>query len=113
MSLLVALVIALAVNRLHAAAIASVTKEAQDIGRVVSLLLASDSGQGSPSAQQVVTRLYRTQGREVVLMDTNQIVLADRLLSRIGRHFTGNPTDEVGATIKDRRVRTFFAPGDP
>ena len=112
MSLLVVLVGALAVNRLHAAAIASVTKEAQAVARVVSFLFASNSNQLSPSAQEVVTRLYQTQGREVVLMDANQVVLADPLFSRIGQRFAENPTDEIGATIRDRRVRTLVTFGD-
>ena len=47
MALLVALVGGIAVNRLQATATVSVTREAQDVARVVSLLLASDSDRKS------------------------------------------------------------------
>ena len=87
MSLLVALVGGIAVNRIQATATASVTREAQDLARVVSLLLASGSKELSPSAQELVAKLHQTLGRNVVLMDPNQIVLADALPSRIGKSF--------------------------
>jgi len=111
MSLLVALVGALAVNRQHAAATLSATKEAQEVARVVSFLLTSDSNKLSASAQEIVAKLHETQSRDVVLMDTNQLVLADADPSEIGNLFTQDPGDEVGATIKDRRVRTFVESG--
>src|SRR5476649_2846166 len=99
MSLLVALVGALAVNRQQAAATVSATKEAQDVARVVSFLLTSDSKLSS-SAQEIVAKLHETQGRDVVLMDTNQLVLADADPSEIGKPFTQDQGNEVGATIK-------------
>ena len=107
MSLVVTLVGALAVNRLHAAALLSVTHEARDVARVVGFLLTSGSNKLSESAQETVASLHRTQGRDVVLMDSNQVVIADAHPSQIGKRFTENPSDEVGATLKDRRVRTF------
>src|ERR1700729_2520267 len=96
-SLFMVLVGAVAVNRLQATAMVRVTEEARDLARVVSLLLNAGSNQPSASAQDMVTRLHQTQGREVVLTDANQIVLADAIPSRIGKVFTGNPGDEVGA----------------
>ena len=108
MSLLVALVGGIAVNRIQATATASITREAQDLARVVSLLLASGSKELSPSAQELVAKLHQTLGRNVVLMDPNQIVLADALPSRIGKSFADDANKAVvGATIKDRHVRTF------
>jgi two-component system cell cycle sensor histidine kinase/response regulator CckA len=107
-SLFMVLVGAVAVNRLQATAMVRVTEEARDLARVVSLLLNAGSNQPSASAQNMVTRLDQTQGREVVLTDANQIVLADAIPSRIGKAFTGSPGDEIGATIKDRQARTFI-----
>ena len=107
MSSLVALVGALAVNQQHAAAMVGVTKEAQDVARVVSFLLMSGSNKLSESAQEIVAKLHKTQGRDVVLVDSNRLVLADALPSQIGKSFTEDPGGEVEATIKDRQVRTF------
>jgi PAS domain S-box-containing protein len=109
MSLLVALVGALAVNRLQAAAMASVTREAQEIARLMSYLLMSGPNELSTSPQEMVARLHQTQGRDVELVDPSQLVLAAAISSHIGKPFTGSPGDEVGATIKDRQVRTFPA----
>jgi two-component system, cell cycle sensor histidine kinase and response regulator CckA len=106
MSLLVALVGAVAVNRLRASAMAGVTREAQDVAHLVSFILMSGS-KLSPSAQEIVAKLHQKQGRDMVLMDSNQLVLADTIPSEIGKNFTGDPEDEVAATIKDRQVRTF------
>jgi signal transduction histidine kinase/CheY-like chemotaxis protein len=112
MSLLVALVGALAVNRQHAASTVSAIKDAQDVAHALSFLFTSDSDKLSASAQEIVTKLHRTQGRDVVLIDTNQLVLADADPSEIGQTFTQDPGDEVGATIKDRQVRTFIERGE-
>jgi PAS domain S-box-containing protein len=105
--LLVTLVGALAVNRLHAAATVSATNEARDIARLVGFLLMPDSNKFSESAQQIVTKLHQTQGRDVVLLDSKQADVADTIPYRVGEPFTENPSGEVGATMKDRQVRTF------
>jgi signal transduction histidine kinase/CheY-like chemotaxis protein len=111
MSFLVALVGALAVNREYAAATIAATKEAGDVARLASFLFTSDPNKLSTSAQEIVTRLHDSQGRDVVLMDANQRVLADSDPSEVGGNFTGDPNDEVGATIADRKVRTFIERG--
>jgi signal transduction histidine kinase/CheY-like chemotaxis protein len=111
MSLLVALVGALAVNRQYAATTIASTKEAGNVARVASFLFTSDPNKLSTSAQEIVTRLHDSQGRDVVLMDANQRVLADSDPSEVGGNFTGDPNDEVGATIADRQVRTFIERG--
>jgi two-component system cell cycle sensor histidine kinase/response regulator CckA len=112
MSLLVTFMGALAVNRLQAAATASVNDEARDVARVVGFLLTSGSNRLSGSAQQIVAKLNQTQGWDVVVMDANQMVVADAVASEVGKHFTQNPNDEVGATLKDRKVRTFVEVSD-
>jgi len=109
MSMLVTLVGVLAVNRQRAAAIVGATKEAQDVASLLSFLLMSDEHRlSAPSVQEIVTRLHQTQGRDVVLMDAHQLVLADAVPSKIGTIFSEDPHDEAGATIKDRQVRTYI-----
>jgi two-component system, cell cycle sensor histidine kinase and response regulator CckA len=109
MSLLVILVGALAVNRLRAAATASVTSEAREVARLMSFLLTAGSDKLSESAQQTVAKLHQTQGQDLVLVDSNQVIAADPLPARIGKLFAESPNDEVRATMKDRQVRTFVA----
>ena len=108
MLLLVTLVGLVAVNRLRAAATVSATSEARDVARLVGFLLMPGSNQISESAQQIVTKLHQTQGRDVVLLNSDQVVVADSVPSRVGKPFTANPSGEVGATIRDRQVRAFF-----
>jgi PAS domain S-box-containing protein len=107
MSLLVALVGALAVNRQHVVATVGATKEAENVARVLGFLL-SDSNSFSVSAQEIITKLNQAEGRDVVLMDTNQLILADAVASDIGKIFKGDTGDEVGATLKDQRARIFI-----
>ncbi len=108
MALLVAVVGALAVNRQQAAAMVGATKEAEDVARVVSFLLTPDTNRfpGS-SIQEIVARLHQSQGRDLSVMDINQRILADAVPNEIGQKFSHDPNDEVGRTIKDRKVRTF------
>ncbi len=108
MASLVALVGVLAVNRQHAAAVAAAVKEAEDVARVVSFLFTGPADQHSKSAQEIVDKLHATQGRDVVLMDAHRLVLADADPAEVGKPFTQDPGHEVGATIKDRKVRTFI-----
>ena len=91
MSLVVAFMGALAVNRLHAAATVSVTNEARDVARVVGLLLTASSNRLSESAQKIVIRLSQIQGQDVVVLDSNQTVVADTVPSEVGKHFSENP----------------------
>ena len=107
MSLVLALFGGFVLNRLHAVTIESVTKEAQDVARVVSFLITPDSGKLTQSAQEIVEKLHQTQGRNVVVMDPNQFILADAFPSEIGKRFSENPSGEIGATLQDRQVRTF------
>jgi two-component system cell cycle sensor histidine kinase/response regulator CckA len=108
MSVLVVLVGALAINRLKESTMDSVRREAQDVARLVSFLLMSGPNKLSASAPEIVAKLHQTQGRDVVLVDINQLVLADASSVDIGQRYTKSPNDEVGATIKDGRVRTFL-----
>jgi len=106
-SILVAIMGVLAVNRQHATALAGAVKEAEDVARAMGFTLMSDANKLSPAAQEIVVRLHQTQHRDVVLVDKNQLILADAIPAEIGQVFATDPEDQVGATLKDRRVRTF------
>ena len=93
MALLVALMGTLAVNRLQTAAMGGATEEARDVARVVGFLLTSRSNKISEAAQEIVAKLHQTQRRDVVLIDSNQVVLADAVPSQIGERFTEVPNN--------------------
>jgi PAS domain S-box-containing protein len=40
-------------------------------------------------------------------VDANQLILADAFPAEVGKIYTDDPGDEIGATLKDRQVRTF------
>ncbi len=111
MVLLVLLVAVFAVNRQLAAAHLAARKEAADVARVISFLV-SEEGVFSPSAQQVLQRLHKTEGRDVILLDARQRIIADADPTEIGTTFAGDPRDEVGATLRDRQLRTFIESGE-
>jgi signal transduction histidine kinase len=111
MSLLLVLVGALAVNRQQVTATAGATKEAENVAHAMSFLL-SGSDSSAKSNQETIAKLHELEGRDIVLLDTNQLILADAVESDIGRTFTEDPGDEVGATLKDGQVRTFVENSD-
>lgn len=106
MSLLVVLMGTLAVNRQQLAARMGATKEAVDVARALGFILSNSNGI-SASAQDIIARWHQAEGRDVVLLDTNQIIQADAIAGNIGKVFTEDRSDEVGATLRDRRVRLF------
>jgi PAS domain S-box-containing protein len=106
MSLLVALVGGLAVNRQRVAALVAVTTEAEHVARVLGFLI-SDPANLPASTQEIIARLHRTQGRDVVLIDPQQHILADAVPAEIGKIYAWDLHHQVGLTIKDHRVRTF------
>ncbi|MEP7016261.1 MAG: PAS domain S-box protein, partial [Verrucomicrobiota bacterium] len=103
MSLLVALVGAVAVVDQRALVTSAATSEAENVAHVLGSFLSGDRNQ----AQEIVARLHQTQGRDIVLMDRNRHILADAVPSEIGMIFRSDPNDEVVATIKDGQIRKF------
>src|SRR5882724_4704949 len=107
MSLLVALVGALAVNRQRASVTTAATKEAENVAGVLGFILMFDTNRLHTSTQEIVARLHEAQRRDVVLVDLRQKILADALPSGIGKIYAEDPADEIGSTIKDGKARTF------
>ena len=108
MCLLVLLVGTLAVERQRASVTAAATKEAADVADVLGFIFLSDSSRLHASMQEAVMRLHETQGRDVVLMDTQQTILADAIPSNTGKNYVQDPNDEAGSTLRDGKVRTFI-----
>src|SRR5471030_1315839 len=107
MALLVALVGALAVNRQRASVTIAAIKEAENVARVLGFVLMSDPNQLHASAQEIITRLFEAQGRDVLLVDSHRRILADATPQTTGEFFSEDQRGEVIATIRDGKVRTF------
>ena len=52
-------------------------------------------------------RLHTLQRRDIVVVDRTKKILADAVPENVGRPFDNDTRDEVGATIRDGRSRTF------
>ncbi len=52
-------------------------------------------------------RLHAMQERDIVVVDRDQIVLGDAVPENVGTRFDSDTADQVGATVRDRRTRTF------
>ena len=89
-----------AIERAQAAAESVKGRKAEDVARVISFILAANP-KDTNSAQEIIDRLHKMEGRDAVLMDAGQMVLADADHAEIGKNFTQDPNDEAGATIKD------------
>ncbi|GAA3453776.1 EAL domain-containing protein [Dactylosporangium matsuzakiense] len=57
-------------------------------------------------------RLHKMQDRDVVVVDRDQVVLGDAIPEEVGSRFDNDRGDEVGATIRDGRTRTFIEVSD-
>ena len=110
MALLMVFGAALSVNRHYASAKVAAMKEATDVARVLGFLISEEEG-FSASAQKIAQELHRTQGRDVVILDPQQRIVADADPSEIGTTFQGDSSDEVGATLRDRKIRAFVEGG--
>ncbi|MEI9962397.1 MAG: hypothetical protein WDM76_15055 [Limisphaerales bacterium] len=72
----------LAVNRQHVAATIGAAKEAENVARLVGFFFRRQAI-FSPSAQKIIAKLHESEGRDVVLLDTNQLILSPTLWHRI------------------------------
>jgi PAS domain S-box-containing protein len=106
-SFLVALMAANAVRRQLDLVLVGVTKEATDLANVLGVLISRDPHASSNSPQEIVETLHRTQKRDVVVVDRDQMILADAVPGEVGRPFEEDDRDEVGLTIRDGKVRNF------
>jgi signal transduction histidine kinase/CheY-like chemotaxis protein/HPt (histidine-containing phosphotransfer) domain-containing protein len=61
-----------------------------------------------PKLQEFVARFNSLGKRDVVIVDTGKVGLADADITDIGVLFNHDANNEVGQTIKDSQVRTFI-----
>jgi len=54
-----------------------------------------------------INLIGKTLKKDVVVVDTNQIILADRVAMEVGTKFNHDKNNEVGKTLKDGVSRTF------
>lgn len=82
---------------------------------VLTLVMVSHpaSAQGDGSRQTVellgraIGQLGQLLNRDVVVVDSNQTIIADKVAEEIGTRFDHDVADEVGQSLKDGRTRTF------
>src|ERR1700734_192638 len=106
MSVLIVLVGLLAVNRQRASVQTAAMKEAENVARILGLLL-EDTIKLSANAQEIVSQLHRMQNRDIVLLDSHKLDLADAIPASIGETYSEDRGGEVTQTIRDGKVRTF------
>jgi PAS domain S-box-containing protein len=88
--------------------------EAESIARIISFDITSHAGLNTPSAlenpsevQELILRFRNIQKRDIVVVDTEQKIIADSVPEEIGMVFEHDVNDEVGQTIRDGRIRRF------
>ena len=107
MSLLVALVGGIAVNRQQAAGVLEVKKEAENTARVISFTFAAEDDPSHPLTQELIRRLYHALGRDVEVLGADKRILADAIPKNVGtvEHDADGALDE---SMRDGEVRTFI-----
>jgi signal transduction histidine kinase/DNA-binding response OmpR family regulator len=81
--------------------------EAVHVAELIADAARQDQNSG-PQLQQYIARLNALYQRDVVIVDTRKIGLADADPLEVGHTFNHDPGNEVGQTISDGRVRTFI-----
>lgn len=110
---LVAFVGLIAVGSQQALSTLAATREAAHVAHLLSTLAARDSKIPLAAVQQLIDKLHRDEGRDIVAVDARQVILADAVPEEVGTIFEHDPGDEVGLTIKDGKVRTFIEVSAP
>lgn len=54
-----------------------------------------------------IHRLGQILGRDLVVVNEHQIIQADTVAAEVGTRFDHDPGDEVGATLRDGKPRSF------
>ncbi|HEV7403101.1 MAG TPA: ATP-binding protein [Chthoniobacteraceae bacterium] len=108
MSLLVAIAGTLAVQRARHSVLTSAAQEAENVARVLGIAFAAEAAEGNTHPpQRMIDALHKALGRDFALVDPQQRILADVVPANIGSIYNDDPDDEIGETLKDRKVRTF------
>ncbi|HEX4085822.1 MAG TPA: ATP-binding protein [Chthoniobacteraceae bacterium] len=109
MSLLAAMVGAIAVNRQRHAAAVEAPQAAEDVARLVGYVMAADHAPDYPLTNSVIQRLHARENRDIEVVDLGSRIVADVIPSEIG-----SPESDLGAalaaTLHDGATRVFDIP---
>lgn len=61
--------------------------------------------------QKYITTLSQKTGRDIVVVDKNDMILADTIASNAGKKYVEDKSDEVTRTMQDGEVRSFTEKG--
>jgi diguanylate cyclase (GGDEF)-like protein/PAS domain S-box-containing protein len=102
----------------ESARLAAVT-EAEQVARGISKDIVAGVQQDAGSLldrpealQSYLRRLHDLQQRDIEVVDTNKIILADVIAEDVGSRLDVDPDNEVGKTIADGKTRTFVETSD-
>jgi diguanylate cyclase (GGDEF)-like protein len=97
------------------AAVTEAEQVARGIAKDVAFGLAADTPGENPgpllydrrALAAYLARLHDLQGRDIVVIDQNETILADAVPENVGERFEEDTDGQVGATILDGRPRVF------
>ena len=101
------------------AAVTEAVQLAEGIAKDVAFGLAADSPGERPAPLysrpavlgSYLKRMHDLQRRDIVVVDRYKLILADVVPQDVGTPYRGDHGDQVGATIRDGRSRTFVEAG--
>ncbi len=83
-------------------------RKPKNVAHALGLALISDSNQLDASSREIIRRLHDTEARDVVLVDTNKLVLADAVPANLGQVFVEDPHGErLPPPSGDGKTRAF------
>ena len=77
--------------------------EARELSEIIDLTVS----QGEEDLQSFITYLHATQHRDIEVVDSNKLIIADAILEDVGKILTHDLGNEVGLTLQDGQMRTF------
>ena len=80
---------------------------AQVEARNMAKSVAAAAARGDEDLQRYVDEFQALYGRDITIVDTRKIGIADADPVQLGRVFTGDPADELGKTLSDGQARLF------
>jgi PAS domain S-box-containing protein len=93
--------------------------EAESVAKTVAIDIAGHLSGKTPSVfadlermEEDVRKLKEVHGRDIVVVDMDQRIIADAVPSEVGSIFNHDRNDEVGRTLRDGKSRTFTEVSD-
>jgi PAS domain S-box-containing protein len=95
-----------AIIRQRAVSSSEAASEAGEDATVIALMVAADHDRAQDAAQKVAGFMFRLDGRDVEIVDTQKRVIADAHPEEIGR-LSDHGGDEIDQTLRDGQLRKF------